>query len=76
LYSSVKRHIVARLPQTANACAYLSSYDGVAAARWQQLGVLLDQQAWKHGHERLVTAAVGAFECARRWYPETLARGA
>jgi heme oxygenase len=78
LFSSVKRHIVSRLPQTANACAYLSSYDGVAAARWQQLGSILDQQAWKHGHEHLVTAAVGAFDCATRWFrgSETLARGA
>lgn len=78
LYNSVKRHIVARLPETANACAFLSSYDGIAAARWQQLGSLLDQQAWKHGHERIVVAAMAAFECARRWYrgSEPVARGA
>jgi heme oxygenase len=78
LFSSVKRHVVSRLPDTANACTYLSSYDGVAAARWQQLGSILDQQAWRHGHERLVTSAVVAFDCATRWYrgSETFARGA
>jgi heme oxygenase len=78
LFGSVKRHLVSRLPQTANACSYLSSYDGVAAARWQQLGSILDEQAWKHGHEPLVTAAVTAFDCAKRWFrgSETIARGA
>jgi heme oxygenase len=78
LYNSVKRHLVARLPEVVNACAYLGSYDGVAAARWQQLGSILDQQAWKHGHERLVTSAIAAFECAKRWYVggNPIARGA
>jgi heme oxygenase len=68
LYQSIKRHLVARIPDVAKACAFLSSYDGVAAARWQQLGTVLDQQAWKHGHEGLVEAATAAFECARRWF--------
>jgi len=68
LYTSIRRHLVARIPDVANACAFLSSYDGVAAARWQQLGVVLDQQAWKHGHEGLVAAASAAFECTRRWF--------
>ena len=68
LYNSVKRHVVSRLPDTAKACAFLASYDGVAAARWQQLGVVLDQQAWKHGHEGMVAAANTAYECARRWF--------
>lgn len=78
LYSSVKRHLVSRLPEVAKACAFLSSYDGIAAARWQQLGVVLDQQAWKHGHEGLVAAANAAFDCAKRWFRggERLARPA
>lgn len=78
LYSSVKRHVVSRLPELAKACAFLSSYDGVAAARWQQLGAVLDQQAWKHGHEGVVQAAHSAFECAKQWFKgeERLARHA
>jgi heme oxygenase len=68
LYHSVKRHLVSRVPELAKACSFLSSYDGVAAARWQQLGAVLDQQAWKHGHEGLVAAATAAFDCARRWF--------
>jgi len=78
LYNAIKRHLVARLPETAKACAFLSSYDGIAAARWQQLGSVLDQQAWRHGHEGLVAATTAAFECARRWFRggEPLARRA
>jgi heme oxygenase len=78
LYNGIKRHLVSRLPQLAHACSFLSSYDGVAAARWQQLGAVLDAQAWKHGHEPFVTAAKTAFECAQRWFrgAESVARGA
>jgi heme oxygenase len=78
LYNAVKRHIVSRVPHTVNACAFLSSYDGVAAARWQQLGRVLDEQAWKHGHEKIVEAAEAAFACAMRWFrgSEPIARGA
>ena len=78
LYNGIKRHLVSRFPELAQACAFLASYDGVAAARWQQLGTVLDAQAWKHGHEPFVTAAKTAFECARRWFrgTEPLARRA
>ena len=78
LYNGIKRHLVSRLPHVANACAFLGSYDGVAAARWQQLGVVLDAQAWKHGHEPITTAARAAFEHALHWFRGTqpLARGA
>jgi len=68
LYHSVKRHLVSRIPELASACAFLSSYDGVAAARWQQLGSVLDQQAARHGDEPMVAAASSAFVCARRWF--------
>lgn len=78
LYNGIKRHLVSRLPALAHACTFLASYDGVAAARWQQLGAVLDAQAWKHGHEPFVVAARTAFECARRWFGSTepVARGA
>ena len=78
LYNSVKRHLVARLPELAKACAFLSSYDGIAAARWQQLGVVLDQHSSKHGHDGLVAAANAAFDCAKRWFQggERIARRA
>lgn len=78
LYNSVKRHLVSRMPELAKACAFLSSYDGIAAARWQQLGAVLDQQAWKHGNEGFIIAAQAAFACAKQWFrgEERLARPA
>ena len=78
LYHSIKRHLIARIPQVANACAFLASYDGVAAARWQQLGTVLDAQSWKHGHDPIIAAARAAFEHALDWFrgTEPLARGA
>lgn len=78
LYSGIKRHLVSRVPQLAQACMFLSSYDGIAAARWQQLGAVLDTQAWKYGDEPFITAAKAAFACARRWFrgAESVARGA
>jgi heme oxygenase len=78
LYNSIKRHLVSRIPQVANACAFLGSYDGVAAARWQQLGSVLDAQAWKHGHEAILAAAHDAFQHAVTWFRGTqqVARGA
>ncbi len=78
LFNGVKRHLVSRLPQVASACAFLGSYDGVAAARWQQLGTVLDAQAWKHGHDVIISAARAAFEHALHWFRgmQPLARGA
>ena len=78
LYNAIKRHLTARIPQLANACSFLSSYDGIAAARWQQLGTVLDTQAWKHGPDPIIAAARAAFEQALQWFRGTqpLARGA
>ncbi|MBV8761208.1 MAG: biliverdin-producing heme oxygenase [Deltaproteobacteria bacterium] len=78
LYNAVKRHLIARVPQLANACAFLGSYDGVAAARWQQLGSVLDAQSWKYGEDVMISAARNAFAHALDWFRGTqpLARGA
>lgn len=78
LYNAVKRHVTSRIPQVANACAFLGSYDGIAAARWQQLGAVLDAQTWKHGADPIIAAARDAFEHALQWFRGTqpLARGA
>jgi hypothetical protein len=41
----------------------------VAAARWQQLGVLLDSVAARPGaRDKLVRAAKTAFECVAHWF--------
>ena len=80
LYNAVKRHLVVRLPELASAVTFLASFDGIAAARWQQLGAVLDELSWKHGTEPIIAAADAGFRCARAWnaaaQPEPIARGA
>ncbi len=68
LHSAIKRNILSRIADVANACAYLSSCDGIAAARWQQFGLLLDDVARRPGAtDRLVSAATSAFVALAEW---------
>ena len=60
---------VSRVADVANACAYVSASDGVAAARWQQFGLLLDEVARRPGaDERIVRGATQAFVRMRDWF--------
>ena len=69
LHSAVKRNVVSRVADSANALAYLSAYDGVAAARWQQLGSLLESFASRPGaKQKLIGAAKAAFSCMGAWF--------
>jgi heme oxygenase len=71
LFSAIKRNVVARIPDVAHAVAYLSSFDGIAAARWQQFGLLLDDVARRpEATAKIVTAAKDAFAAINRWYRE------
>src|SRR5215831_17007887 len=45
LHGAVRRHLVQRIPDAANAMSYLSAYDGVSGARWADLGNALDAVA-------------------------------
>jgi len=68
LHGAIRRNLVARVPDIANACSYLAAHDGIAAARWQQLGLLLDDVARRPeaGHE-IVRAARDAFAAMTAW---------
>jgi heme oxygenase len=69
LHGAIKRNVVSRVRDVANACAYLSSCDGIAAARWQQFGALLDEVAKRPGSgERIVAAAKIAFATMTEWF--------
>ena len=53
---------------TANACSYLSAHDGIASARWQQFGLLLDDVARRpKTGDRMVAAAQQAFVAMKQW---------
>lgn len=71
LHSAIKRNVVSRVSDSANAIAYLSLYDGIAAARWQQLGLLLESVAKRPGAERtMIDAAKTAFKLMAAWFRE------
>jgi len=71
LHSAIKRNVVSRVSDSANALAYLSLYDGIAAARWKQLGVLLESVAQRPGAEQqILDAAKTAFKCMAAWFRE------
>ena len=72
LHSAIRRNVVSRVPDIANACLYLSSCDGIAAARWQQFGVLLDEVAKRPGAtERMIEAAKTGFAAMGGWFRRT-----
>ncbi|HEY5920958.1 MAG TPA: biliverdin-producing heme oxygenase, partial [Kofleriaceae bacterium] len=69
LHSAIKRNIVSRIADVANACAYLSSCDGIAAPRWQQFGLLLDEVSKRPGAtDRILSAAKTAFTAMSEWF--------
>jgi heme oxygenase len=65
LHSAIKRNVVSRVGEMANALSYLSAYDGIAPARWHQLGLLLDSLGCE---DKLVDAAREAFVAMAGWF--------
>lgn len=69
LHNAIKRNLLAQIDDVANACSYLSACDGIAAARWQQFALLVDDVAKRPGAaDRMVAAAHQAFEAMRQWF--------
>ena len=68
LHDSIRRAIAKRIPDVAHACSYLSAYEGVANARWLELGHVLDRAAPDaRATNELVTAACAGFRCLLAW---------
>jgi heme oxygenase len=79
IHETVRRHVVAELPEVRGATAYLTSYRDVAGARWHELGRVLDATVGNDQREELVAAAHAGFRCLLDWYSQPryeLARGA
>jgi len=69
LHSAIKRNLVQRFPDLENAASYLSASHGVAGARWQQLGMILDDVAVRrHAAVAIISAARSAFRRMCDWY--------
>ncbi len=68
LHDSIRRALAARIPDVSRACAYLSAYEGVTNARWQELGHVLDRAApTARLLGELVAAANAGFRCLLAW---------
>ena len=74
LHDGIRRHLLARLPDIANACAYLSEYDGRVSEHWNTFGRVLDRVATTpESANEIIAAAHSAFECAQRWFRQSSA---
>jgi heme oxygenase len=69
LHDAVRRYLEGRLPNGTGTYEYLSAYDGVAGARWQELGAVLDVVATgPQTADHIVAATRSAFRCLREWF--------
>lgn len=70
LHDAVRRYLEGKLP----ACAYgyLSAYEGVAGARWHELGRVIEEVSrFPTAPEHILTASRSAFACQRDWFAST-----
>lgn len=76
LHDEVRRYLRARLPAAADACVYLSACDGIANARWYDLGRRIDRAArTPRMVDDVIAGAHTAFRCWIDWAArETLQR--
>jgi heme oxygenase len=71
LHERVRRHLRARLPDAHDVCAYVSAYEGVVNARWNELGRALDRGVSSAHIADLLSAAQSAFRCLIDWSDHT-----
>ncbi len=68
LHDSIRRYVVAKVPDAARACAFLSAYEGIASARWLELGRVLDRVVTtERAIDELIASAHAGFRCAIEW---------
>ena len=68
LHEAVRQHVRAQLPEAADACTYLSAYEGVAALRWLAFGRVLDAVVRSDRLlGELVSAAHAGSRCSLAW---------
>ena len=69
LHDGIRRHLLARMPDVSNACAYLSEYDGRVSEHWTTFGRVLDRVASEAPIAGdVMTAAHAAFQRAHGWF--------
>jgi heme oxygenase (biliverdin-IX-beta and delta-forming) len=69
LHDEVRRFLSARIPGVSGACVYLSVTEGVASARWQDLGRRLDRAArTPRMLEEILAGARAGFRASIDWW--------
>jgi heme oxygenase len=79
LHERVRSNLLSRLPEAHDVVAYLSVYDGVVSARWNELGHVIDRVVRTEEHtDDLIAAARAGFRRLIDWSVQTqaYARGA
>lgn len=72
LHDRVRRHLIARIPEVANASVYLSAFDGIVGEHWTRFGKTLDRVARSpKAATQVLDAAEAAFQCMRAWFQPT-----
>lgn len=69
LHAGIRRHLVARLPELENACAYLAVDAGRGGEHWAAFGRAIDRIGAKPAvADEIAAAAHEAFACVRHWF--------
>jgi heme oxygenase len=79
LHERVRAHLLAQLPDVNDAVAYVSAYEGVANARWNELGHAMDRAIRSQAHmDDVIAAAKAGFRRVIDWsgHRHAYARGA
>lgn len=69
LFDGIRRHLLRHAPWAAQACVYLSAYDGTVGENWSAFGRRLDRVGAKPDvADEIVEASQAAFACATEWF--------
>ena len=69
IHDVVRKRVLFHHPELAPATHYLAAYQGVAGARWQELGIVLDHVArTERIAEQIIAAATSGFQQQIAWH--------
>ncbi|HUS32679.1 MAG TPA: biliverdin-producing heme oxygenase [Kofleriaceae bacterium] len=67
-HDAVRKNVVGKMPDIANATAYLSVYDGIVGLRWHELGAAFDRSVrTERALEEVIAGAQAGFRCLASW---------
>lgn len=68
IHERVRRRVVEAMPDLVHAVSYLSAYEGIVGARWQELGNVIERSVRSERMlDEVIVAAHAAFRCWEHW---------